>query len=496
VTAGESFVRPAHLWVPEDRAGSLLDEVSDVADLVRRPLDGSQRIAVDCLTSYRPGGLWCSLEAVILMARQNGKTGGVMTMIVLDDLFNGPPDRIVWTAHLFKTARAAFEDIRDLIDGCDELRRRVRKVREANGEEGIELTNGAALDFLARSKGGGRGLGGKRVVIDEALFAQLVAMGALLPVLAARPNPQVLVGSSAAVAESDYLRALVQRGRAGGPSAPAFVEFCAPGSLAEPGCEQLRCDHRPGTAGCALDDLDKLRLANPGWPAGRVQLRTLQQFRSALPPEEYAREFFGWHDAPDEHTNPITVDQLLRAVDKKSKATGRRRLAIDVAPDRRSAAVAGAGRREDGALHVAVARTGSGVEWIVPEVVGIAQRQPVDAVVVDGASPAAAFVPELTEALRPLGVAVEVLGARDMAAACGLLQDALAADPTGLKHRGDEILTAALAGARRRDIGDGGWGWARKRSDADITPLVAFTLAHYAVAANPDTDYDLLDSIG
>ena len=49
--------RAAWLWHPE-RRGSYLDEVADVAEMVGRPLDGPQREAVDCLTSYGPGGRW------------------------------------------------------------------------------------------------------------------------------------------------------------------------------------------------------------------------------------------------------------------------------------------------------------------------------------------------------------------------------------------------------------------------------------------------------
>jgi hypothetical protein len=38
------------------------------------------------------------------------------------------------------------------------------------------------------------------------------------------------------------------------------------------------------------------------------------------------------------------------------------------------------------------------------------------------------------------------------------------------------MLNAALAGARRRDLGDS-WAWARKGLSVDISPLVAVTLA-------------------
>jgi hypothetical protein len=58
----------------------------------------------------RPGGKWVALEEAIIESRQNGKTTNVVLPVVLFDLFMLPPDRIVWTAHLFKTARDAFDD--------------------------------------------------------------------------------------------------------------------------------------------------------------------------------------------------------------------------------------------------------------------------------------------------------------------------------------------------------------------------------------------------
>ena len=44
-------------------------------------------------------------------------------------------------------------------------------------------------------------------------------------------------------------------------------------------------------------------------------------------------------------------------------------------------------------------------------------------------------------------------------------------------HTGQAQLWTALRGSARRPLGDGAWAFARKRSDADITPIVAATLA-------------------
>ena len=75
-------------------------------------------------------------------------------------------------------------------------------------------------------------------------------------------------------------------------------------------------------------------------------------------------------------------------------------------------------------------------------------------VLIDGASPAATLVAALTVAK----VKVLLTTGRDMARACGGFCDDVAAGK--LSHAGQPALDAAVAGARRRPIGDAGaFGW-------------------------------------
>ena len=52
-----------------------------------------------------------------------------------------------------------------------------------------------------------------------------------------------------------------------------------------------------------------------------------------------------------------------------------------------------------------------------------------------------------------------------------------------------EVATA-LDGAGTAVVGDGAWRWARKTSDADISPLVAVTVAGYALQSADVADLD------
>lgn len=474
----------AHVWVPPTRTHDDLDAVADVAELMGRPLDDDQREAVAALTSWS-GDEWAALEGVIIEPRQNGKTAGIITPIVFTDLFAsvGPPDRVVWTAHKFKTCVEAFEDHLRLIEKAPELDRRVARVAQANGEEGIYLKDGNRIEYLARSMDNGRGLGGKRVVIDEALVFTPEQADALFPVLAARPNPSILYGSSAAKAHpsSDYLRSLVRRGRAGGDDSLILVEHCAPGSWEDPPCRDgVECSHRYGEAvGCVLDDEDYWALANSALRAGRVKLRTLRAFRRTLSPLGFGREFLGWHEAGDGGAaNPVPLATWDGLADPGSTFVGRPCMSVAVSKDSKSAAVAAAGWREDGLIHVEIVDYRPGDGWVAERCGEIREKHRPRGWAFDEKTATAA----LARDLKAQRVRLREMNTTEAAQACALL---LSLTKRGrLRHLGDPRLHEALDVAARRDIGEG-WAWAPKRSDGDVVALVAATQAVWLLDSTP-----------
>ena len=479
------LVAPAHLWVP-DRVGSYGDEVADLAELAGRALDPEQRVAVDAISSYSRGGRWVALEAAVIEARQNGKTGGVLLPVVLADLFLFNADRIVWTAHLFRTARDAFGDFCALIDGCSELSRRVKKITYANGEEAIELISGAKLEFLARSKGGGRGLGGKRLVMDEALFLAAESMGALIPTLSAREDPQIIYGSSAGIGSSDHLRALRDRGRKGGDPYLVWAEWCAPGGWDDPPCRDgKKCTHAVGTEGCALDDERLWPLANPAL-GRRITYDYVRAERRALPPEEFGRERLGWFDLPEDEDRPISLEGWAACqMSLPEHPAGPPCFFLDCSPGLSSASVTAAALHDD-KPRLELADYRGGANWLVGRAVELQDRHPGAKFAVLGSGAVSALLPEL----REHGIEPEQLTNQDMGRACVHLQK-LVAD-RAFTHDGDPLYATALMGAVKRDIGDDLWTWSRRKS-ADISPLVSATGAAWLLENQPV--YDVLESI-
>jgi phage terminase large subunit-like protein len=88
-------------------------------------------------------------------------------------------------------------------------------------------------------------------------------------------------------------------------------------------------------------------------------------------------------------------------------------------------------------------------------------------------------------ALEKAGIEVDVIPANKVAAACGLMFTKIT---TGaMRHLGQKILTDAIGEARKREVGDGMWAFARKRSTGNITPLYAITLAGWAMVDEDGT---------
>lgn len=472
-------VAPAYLSVPP-RVGSYGDEAVDLARMYGRPPDPEQVVAIDAMLSYRAGGRWAALESAVVQSRQNGKTGGIKLPVVLFDLFLMPPDKIVWTAHLFRTARETFQDVVRIIDGCDTLAKRVKKITYANGEEAVELTSGARLEFLARSKGGGRGIGGKRIVMDEALFLPAEAMGALMPTLAARSmngDPHIMYGSSAGVLGSDHLRGLRDRGRRGNDPSLVWVEWCAPGSWDDPGCELgPECPHTVDTPGCALDDESLWPLANPAL-GRRISVDYVRAERRALPPEEFGRERLGWFTDPA-GVGGMALEAWSDCADEESKPTGRPVFMVDASPGSKSAAIVAAMYRPDGLPHLEVVAHGPGTNWVAARCAELRRHKPLDWVI-DPGGPAGGLLPELLA----VGIEARQMSTRDLGQACEAFTAAVV--DGGLKHLDDPVLNRAVAGAGRRVIGDGLWAWSRSKSDADISPLVAATGAFWGLSVVP-----------
>lgn len=460
------LVVPAFHWAPPYEV-TLGPEATEFAALAGLHLDPEQALILDDLYAVEPGsgsagGRWAAFEAGVVCGRQNIKTT-TLEAATLYDLYEVGDPLSIWSAHLYRTAVGSFVDIKDRIDNYDHLRRLVRSISTAKGDEAIQLLSGARLEFAARSRRSGRGLSGDKVTLDEAFELSAAQIGALMPIMSARRNPQVRYASSAGMVTSEVLRSIRQRGRLGGEKRLTWIEWCAP----HQDCADENCTHALGSEGCALDDPELLRKANPALERGRMNLDfILNTERRAMSAAEYARERLGWWEDPPEGGGVLDIEQWAALADSESTVTGMPAFAVDLTPDRAWCSVAVAGKRADGLTHVALVEHRKGTSWVLNVIGDLARHGPVAAA---AGSPAASLIPEL----EAVGVQVDLISTAEAVQACGLFYDLVAVN--GVRHLADLPLDAAVAAAEQKPAGDA-WRWARA-GFADISPLWAVTLA-------------------
>jgi hypothetical protein len=482
VSANSLVVEPAYRSVPVYAKTSGPD-VADLAGMAGFPPDPEQREVLNAIFAVDGQRKSVAFETAVICSRQNLKTG-VFKQAVLGWLFFTGERLVVWSAHEFRTSQEAFRDIEELICGSDWLRREVRHVYRGNGDEAIELMSGARLIFKARTKGGGRGLSGRKVVLDEGFALKPEHMGALLPTLSAQPDPQVLYGS-AGLTESAVLRGIRDRGRAGGEPRLAYLEWCSapPSAVCEAGDQ---CTHRLDTPGCGCDDPANWQRANPAI-GRRITIEHIAAERRAMPPEEFGRERMGWWDDPTEDPHPFPVEEWGKRVDTETGRPSGPALGVAVTRDRSMAAICSGGRIE-GLSHVDVLDHRAGTGWVVARAVEVYDEAGARALVLDPSGPAGALEQPLIEAgfstkPGPGGRRLVVISAREYAQACGALVDDVVNDR--LRHRDRRELNTAVRGVRTRPLADA-YAWSRKDSPVDVTPLEGVTLARHGSATTED----------
>jgi hypothetical protein len=451
-------------------------EAVELAALAGLELDPWQQHILDVGLREREDGNWAAFEVCVNVPRQNGK-GGVIEARELAGLFLLGEMLILHSAHEFKTSIVAFRRIEQLVMGCPDLRKRVLRVRKTTGEEAIELVTGQVLRFLARSGGSGRGFTGDCNILDEAMILGDDAMGALMPTMAAVPNPQIwYLGSAGIGAPSVQLGRLRRRAEAAvesGEPDPSLAYFEWSMDAHRDECNPACADHDD------VDDPQTWAKANPALGI-RISPTHVRNERASLGSGGiFERERLGVGDYPSDTADTWQVigeDAWRALAAAESEPSDPVAFAIDMTPERSHAAIGVAGEWRGG-THVEVVDHRPGTGWILDRAAELHEKWRPRCWVVDAGGPAGSLIADLEERL---GVEVVQPKAREVAAACGQFYDAVAEQ--GLSHLDQAPLAAALAGAQKRPLGDA-WAWARRIVSVDISPLVTVTLAKWGLGA-------------
>lgn len=485
-------------------------EVIDLAAMAKLVLDPWQSYCINEMLKVRDEiyfnpyterneNLWAAFESGIMVSRQNGK-GSILEARELGGLFVLGERLIIHSAHQFDTSKEAFERILFLIEDCPDLEREVTRVSRSHGEEGVEVrvrnpltgVRGPLqrLRFRTRTKGGGRGFTADCLVLDEAMYLSAQQVGALMPTLSARPNPQLIYTGSAGDKDSvqfGRVRARALKGNdpklffAGWEANPCNM-FCAPD-----------CDEHD-----RRDDPRTHAKTNPGLGI-RISLEHIEAERRSMDEQTFDQERHGIGEWPveGEGWKVIGKDRWESREDQLSLLRGQFVLAVDTAPDRSWSCITAVGQNLDGQTHVEITASETeydykpGIQWVVNRVNHIWKAQKPAYVVIDPASQAGSLITEL----EALGIKVITPNTREVAQACGDFVTGIVprkGEVATIIHLGQTPLTTAVATADTRPLA-GLWAWSKQLSSADITPLVAVTIGvwgfkehvHQAPVATP-----------
>lgn len=392
-------------------------------------------------------GLPAFREVIVTVPRQSGKTTLILGWELQRCLGWGAPQRVVYSAQTGSDARKKLID--DQLPILEPRRRRlgITRILKGMGNEAVDFTNGSRITLLAGTEDSGHGKTVDLAVEDE-LFADTDHRRdqTLIPAMATRAAAQLLKASTMGTDESVALNAAIERGRAavaaGLRSDVAYFEWSA---LVE-------------------DDPDDPATWWGCMPAlgHTIGVPVIRHARANMSDSEFRRAFLNLRTKADARVIPAVVWQ--RACDPEASPESPLTFGLDVNPERSAAAIVAGG---GGAAELVDHRAGT--SWLVDRAVDLNGRHG-GRWVLDAAGPAGPFA----EKLAAEGLEVHKTGAREMIDACAVLFDALM-DGT-VRVRPDRRLDDAVAVAARRNVGDA-WAWARKSSVADISPLVALTLA-------------------
>ncbi len=339
----------------------------------------------------------------------------------------------------------------------------VRKFQQTAGMEQIEFENGSYFMVGKPHEDWFRSEAFDVIFIDEAGEAdqdksESILVGAL-PTMDTRPGSQIiLAGTAADFRTGSILWDTLQR------------EDDHRVALLGYGVDQ-------GTSAEDLADWDSveplLRLHHPGIGT----LTTMEDVRDNfehMTPARFAREYlglFGWTGEVNGIIDPAKWHQAEVKTARYPTPPAKFGLAMAASPNQQAGSIVAAWR-VDGIAHVLVLASEPGVRWMAGKAAELSRRYRVP-VAHDSIGVVLVHAEEMAQ-MRPRPT-MTPFTMRQIITSAAKFAEAL--DSGRLRHYGQDVLTSAALSARRRSIGESGWGFGRRHPDQDITALEAAAIA-------------------
>lgn len=400
--------------------------------------------------------------------RQNGKNGIIEAYEFYKMLVCG--EKILHTAHQVKTSNKSFQRLAALFTNTahPEVESMVVNVRRTNGEQGIYLSNGAFVEYSARSRGASRGNTYSIVVYDEAQELTDEQVEALMSTIAASPTGY---------------RQLIYTGTPPGPNSPGTVfPRIRKAAIARPSrrtCwHEWSIDECPPKDASFSDVLDDCYATNPALGIRLDEEFTEEEFNT-MSRDGFARERLGWwSEQRATCAIPRSMWSACSVAGDDRPTSGKRSFAVKFAPDGSQVALCGCRMPEGGRPHVELVGSSpmdEGLGWLTDFLCDERRAETVAAVVVDGRQGADALIDRLREVYPRQALVVP--GSKGVVAAATMFHEALRDhavthwdDPGGGQAMLDE---SALSSVKRPVGNDGAWAYGGESS----APVEAASLA-------------------
>ena len=445
-------VKP-RIHTPYLKGESKVAELADLAEKIGIPLMPWQHHVLEDMLRVDENGQWRRKMIGLLVARQNGKTH-LARMMILGHLFLWGSKNILAMSSNRNMALDTFRQVVNVIEANEFLSCQVKKIRYANGQEVVELLNGARYEIVAATVDGSRGKTADLLFVDETREITEEAWTAARPTTRARPNAVTLTTSNA----GDGVRSTVLndlRERALSYPSPTFgwYEYSAPQY-------------------CKIDDRNGWAMANPAL-GFTITEEVLEESVATNSVDSTRTEMLcQWVDAlsspwPNGVIEATSNSDLVLPQGKPTV------FAFDVSPSRRSGALVAGQLLDDGTIGVGLMQLWTS-EVAIDEIKMAAEindwaiKYRPTVILYDKYATAS-----IVQRLEQSGRKCEDISGQRFYQACGELLDAFVNGR--IVHSGQPELVQQFNNCAAK-TNDSGWRIIRRKSAGDVTGAIGIAM--------------------
>ena len=411
-------------------------------------LDPWQKMVVDCWLGTDEDRDYTTTSAGLVLPRQNGKNVCLEAREFFGLVING--EKILHTAHQVRTSKKSFYRlVRMFTDKRHpEVEAIVKKIRYTNGEESIELDNGGAIEFSARSRQAARGFDGiSLVVYDEAQELTDDQVEAIMATLSASETGT---------------RQLIYAGTPPYPGCPGEVlRRLRTRYLSEPAPQDAW--HEWSVEADGIDEIETedrtlWYMTNPALGYRLTEEFTEEELRT-MSKDGFARERLGWWmpSAGDQRDLAIDPAAWEACASDEMRPDGKTAYGIKFAPDGTEVCLCGAKVPKSGKARITLIEqktTAHGIRWLSEWL--NARVKEACCVVIDGRNGVDVLIDGIKDTWRFKGSVIRPT-VKQMIAAASLLTNEIN-EQTVTWYRPQAMLDESAGSAVKRKLG-GGWGF-------------------------------------